>query len=200
MFLPKHKRRDNLNTKEPLVDKITGAPYYGSYFEASNGKKYTGKSPYDGENRELENLPEDAILPGTDNTIRGGKNAYDVLRNDAEAFKLKFTAPLPVYFPTSIPAGGSFKRYFAKDIRREKIVEISKDTYTSLKNRDTKYYYPNFVIAEVTWVVEGLLEDTTVGSYIVPSISSQNKNTIQSTNRLMPGLSDFITDYTQFAR
>lgn len=202
MFIPKHKRKDNLKVnQEPLVDKISGEFYYGPYFETSNGKKYTGTTPYSGNTRELEELPEDTVLPGTDDTtIRKGKNTYDILRNDPQAFNLKFTLPLPVYFPTNIPAGISFKRYFAKDIRTEKIVEISLQTYTDLKNKDTKYYYPNFVIVEVVWVIEGPATDTQSGSYIVPGVATQNRNAVQRAERIIPGLSNYITDYLQFVR
>lgn len=201
MFVPKHKRTDNLLTsQEALVDKLNGTLYYGPYFETSNGKKYTGTSPFSSDTRELEDLPEDVILPETNITYRNNKNTYDVLRNDAEAFKLKFTAPLPVHFPTEIPAGVSFKRYFAKDIRTEKIVEISLQTYTDLKNRDSKYYYPNFTIAEIVWVVEGPVADTQSGSYIVPGVATQNRNAVQRAERFIPGLSNYITDYLQFVR
>lgn len=201
MFVPKHKRKDNLlATQEALVDKLNDTLYYGPYFETSNGKKYSGESPFSGEARELENFPEDFIVPGTETTYREGKNTYDVLRNDPEAFKLKFTAPLPVYFPTSIPAGTSFKRYFAKDIRSTKIVEISKETYQELKDKSTKYYYPAYITVEVDWVVEGLLEDKKESSYIIPSISSQNRATVEKASIDMSGLLESIVDFAQFAR
>jgi len=182
------------------VDKVSGGLYYGPYFETSDGKKYTGTSPYSGDTRELDNLPEDAELPGSDITIRNSKNAYDVLRKDPEAFKLKFTATLPAYFPTVIPAGTSFLRYFAKDIRTEKIVEISQTTYKELASRNTKYYYPNFITTQIVWVVEGPLEDTNTGSYIVPGVATQNKNAVEKADKTMSGLTSYLTDYTQFAR
>jgi len=201
MFLPKHKRKDSQTiVGEPLVDKVSGVIYYGPYFETSTGKKFSGTTPYSDNVRELEDLPEDGILPGSDITIRNSKNAYDILRKDPEAFKLKFTAPLPSHFPVTIPAGVSFKRYFAKDIRTEKIIEISQQTFSELKNRDSKYYYPNFVTVEVVWVVEGPVEDTVSGAYIVPGIATQNKNAVQRANRTVAGLDQYLTDYTQFAR
>ena len=201
MFLPKHKRKDSQTiVGEPLADKVSGVLYYGPYFETSTGKKFSGVTPYSGDARELENLPEDAVVPGTDITIRNGKNTYDVLRKDPEAFKLKFTAPLPAHFPTTIPAGVSFKRYFARDIRTEKIVEISQQTFSELKNRDPKYYYPNFISVEVVWVVEGSVEDTVSGAYIIPGIITQNTNAIEKASKTVPGLQEYVTDYTQFAR
>jgi len=201
MFVPKHKRIDNLLTAgEPLVDKVSGVPYFGPYFETSNGKKYTGTSPLEGTPRELEDSPEDTILPETNITLRNNKNAYDVLRNDPEAFKLKITGPLPVHFPTNIPAGASFMRYFAKDIRTEKIVEINQNTYKELVSRSAKYYYPNFTTTQLLWVIEGPLQDTNTGSYTVPGIASQNKSATERANKVMSGLSGYITDYTQFAR
>jgi len=199
MFVPKHKRKDNLTSVGDLVDKSTGQVYSGTYFETSKGKKFSGTSPYSSNVKELENIPQDYETP-EGGTLRAGKNTYDVLRNDKAAFDLKYTATVPVYFPANIGETDSFKRYFARDKKTGKIVEINTGTYKSLKIKEAKYYHPGYDIAEIVWTITGSVGDIQNGSYIIPGVESKNRAAVLKAEELLPGLSSYLTNYTQFAR
>ena len=51
MYYPKSQIKSNLYTNgEEYINSITNITYRGYYYELSNGKSYTGKTPEDGPN------------------------------------------------------------------------------------------------------------------------------------------------------
>lgn len=156
------------------VVKSTGEEYKGMYFETSTGKYYSGTKPTEN-GVELEKLtanhwedlmPLALAIPGL---LRG-------------LFK-----PKP---KKGDSAKGVTKRYFIRNNRTSKIIEVDKPTYDQA-NREL----PNHTFAAVDWIIKGPAEDKVINGYPYEGAVSRNRKTIQALEKQIPGISTFITDY-----
>ena len=200
MFVPKHKRKDGLLTRGDLVDKLTLVPHFGYYFETSDGRKFTGKNPYDGPTTELVDAPEEVYNELTGTTARASKDLYDTLTQDKESYRLKITQALENYYPTKIPNTPSFKRYFARDKRSGKIYEINVNVYKALKTQQPTYYHPAYTILELEWALQGSIEDSILGRFVAPGVRTINTNTILAAETKLPGIKIYLVDPLQFVK
>lgn len=200
MFVPKHKRKDNLITQGGLVVKNSLVPYSGYYFEVSNGKKYTGRNPYDGVPQELVTPPMEIENEVTGQTYRTSKDLYDSLTKEADSYKLKITRAVEIYYPTNIPNTPTFKRYFARDKQNGKILEINVNVYKALKTQQPTYYFPRYDILELEWALQGSIEDTVVGKFTAPGIKSTNLRTVDKAEAKLPGIKRYLSNPLQFVK
>jgi hypothetical protein len=151
MYYPKSQITPNLYSDGRLYLTTTLQPYFGYYFETSDGKSFTGKEPNDGDNiRLITPEPEenqDIFTPGVEDLRFNRKNKkYSILINNTSPLTNDF--PIP-YNPQ--PTQGDYKtgeitRFFAKK-RNENIYYEVQDTGVSSN--------PIYFTFSLQWVISG---------------------------------------------
>ena len=181
MYLPKRKYQGNLKAAPgSLKVKATGEPYEGMYFRTYEEKLYSGTAP-SFQARELTTntfgISENLAIDGE--SVIGIPNEYDVLRSNDTEVQLKATLPVPLHYPK--PGNvESFTRYFAIDKTSQRVVEVSKVSYLSMKSQEPKYYYPKYDLRILEW-----------------SLTNVTENRI---NASIEGLDSYLKDPSQFVR
>jgi hypothetical protein len=90
-------------------------------------------------------------------------------------------------------ASGRYQRYFLKDTRTSKIVEVGVEDYNQARNQNSRQR------ASLPWQIEGPDEDTYINGYLYTGVKTNNKKTVDEANKTMSGLTDYISeDYTKF--
>jgi hypothetical protein len=156
MYYPKSQIITNLSSNGDLVYKSNNTPYFGFYYRLSNGKSLTGKTPQDGPNEELI-IPAPLDYP---ETINDGK--------------------VPIYYlnyPTEQDyQNGTFPRYFCKKANELIYIEISKNTFDKLTNKDPNIYWQLYVPFQINWKLTGSRENVfRVNRNIVEIAMNKNK-------------------------
>jgi hypothetical protein len=190
MYYPKSQIKTNLYTNGNLLSlSTTQESYTGYYYETSTGQQYTGKTPQDGPNillqtanfitnPEVENQftpPEEIVLlPSSDYT-------------DPNPLTVRI---IPIFNPT-LPTdqdkvNGQFNRYFCKKNNEIKYLEIDKNTYQQLLQKDSKIAWDLYTPAIVLWVIQG---DQT-------QVFNSNKATVQALEQNLPwyGFTQYFQD------
>ena len=203
MYLPRSKYTGNLHTTGgEYVYLADRTPYTGFYFKTYNSRYFTGPSP-SLESKELIPIPED-----TSNTIGSPLRQptlitdYDRIRNNTKEFNLKNTLPIPLHYPQPSEQDytkGTLERYFARENSTGLIKEINQETFNSLTSKENKYFYPNYTVIKLLWRITGSFSDRTVNNYRVPGIKTLNLQTIQNTEKILPGISGYLKDPLEFA-
>lgn len=159
-----------------FVIKKTGDEYKGFYIKTADKKYYSGKKPEDnGEELQeitpnyLEDLqPLAAIIPG----LLKGFFKPKVKKGDSER--------------------GKTQRFFIQPKTTQKISEVDKQTYYQAQNQLVNY---NF--AQVDWNIKGPANDQMINGYPFEGAASKNKKAIQALESQMPGISTFVTNYSE---
>ena len=198
MYLPKTKYIGGkfTNGEEWSLEGETTS-YVGYYFEVSNNRSYTGRRPGDGANNLLVPFIDESQTPN----LPVSKTTYDRIRNNAEAFALKRTLPVPIYYPVPTRQdyqNSKFIRYLAKEKLTGKVCEITLDTYIALNNNDTRYYYPGYITTKLFWTIIGPLEDTLVDGVVLFGAASINNKSRELADKEVPGAKKFLNNLAQF--
>jgi len=163
MYYPKSQIQENLSSNGDLSYKSSGTPYYGFYYRVSTGKYFTGKTPQDGPNEEL--------IPSPDSPT--------VLDEEGK---------VPVYYlNTPIDQDyqfGSFIRYFCKKANELIYIEISKQTFDKLINKDPKIYWELYVPFSIKWKLTGSREAVYKTNKNLVELTIQNQKLYQFDNYL----------------
>ena len=166
------------NVSFPEVDKkMVGSFYVGNYFKTSDGKFFTGKNPSDPKGVvELQQLKTELLVDPNAIQQFKVKTQQDVINKviDESINQSFFThkkefrlltkkqflseAPLPPKFKRFAPTEedyikGEINRYFTKHITNNIIIEISKDTYDSIKNKSKDIQHELYKIMSIKWLL-----------------------------------------------
>lgn len=180
MYLPKSKYKTRVTAGNEFQAQNSTVTYSGMYFETYLGEFFTGETPSNS-SVPLTRLAEQGDSVGR---IQQGPEAveytnYDFVRKDSKELELRSTLPLPLYYPK--PGNvENFTRYFAIDKTTQRVVEVSKDTYLSMKSQEPKYYYPKYDLKTLQW-----------------SLTNVAENRI---NASIEGLDSYLKDPSQFVR
>jgi len=153
MYYPKSQIKNNLYTNgDEYVLSTTQQSYKGYYYETSNGGKYTGKFPDDGSNILLIELTPSSDAPGKNNPILTLAISQYNTNIQPERF-----LPLPIQtLPTQKDKDlGSFPRYFCKKTNENLYIEINKEQFTKLQNRDKTIAWDLYTSLQVIWQIKG---------------------------------------------
>lgn len=85
-----------------------------------------------------------------------------------------------------------FNRYFAKDKRSGKIIEVDLKEYKKLSKMNS------FTGTELKWWIEGPVEDTFFNGYLYVGAINRNKKTVEQAEKDMRGLKSFLFDLKEF--
>ena len=164
MYYPKSQIKTNQTTLGREFQLVSSKKEYkGSYWSTSKGEYFTGKSPKDSPNERLEKISSMEIDPST------GKVFYEAFPNDffiestsyyaAKNISKKPKAPRnPIStFPSNIK--GNFTRYFASKTNEITFIEISKNEYDKLKNKNSEVNWTLYEPIKIEWMVEGTREE-----------------------------------------
>ena len=167
MYYPKSQIKTNLYTNgDEFINTITNQPYQGYYYETSNGQSYTGKNPQDKPNILLFSQKENLIYdptnvlddPDFSNTIYYSQIAdivYDLITN-TDTNQVRSIPSYNLTFPMDQDKlNGQFNRYFCKKNNEIKYLEIDKDTYQKLQNKDPKIAWDLYTPVTILWVIQG---------------------------------------------
>jgi hypothetical protein len=172
-YYPKSQIQTNLYTPgteyQTLLPK---KPYKGYYYCISNGSKYTGRFPGDGENIELKPIfNNDPQLP-TQPTISQQQTEqivsdlekYDDPYTDFDSgryIKLKNEKNNPKFIPSpsiTLPTIkdkriGVFNRFFCKKNNENIYFEINGETYIQLKNKESNIAHKLYTSTSLEWTL-----------------------------------------------
>lgn len=173
MYLPKTKYKKGVAKAGEYMDLKTGKPYIGTVVETYNKEVYPGSIP-----SEIGPLLVPTNTGNENPTIQG-----------VIPFR---PTPTETDYVT-----GSFTRYFCKDLRTGKVVEIGKDNYKALLLEQRK----TLKFISINWLIRGKEEDTVVGKYLYPGIRSHNTDTINQAEEELPGIkTQVLTDPIQYLK
>lgn len=178
MYYPKSQIKTNqYSNGGDYVLSTSKEAYMGYYYILSNGKAYTGKTPQDGPNvllvpplnvtQPTEATLEDPIIYALDAGKEGDgllyefdTNQYFDLTNSDNSATFKFVPTFNLTFPTSQEEiNGEFYRYFCKKNNEIKYLEISRDTFLKLQNKDSSIEWTLYTPASILWQIRGTQSD-----------------------------------------
>ena len=175
MYFPKSQITPNLYTNgNEYTIKSTGKNYVGPYWKSSTGKFFTGKTPQDAPIQELDKIKYQESSPISSPTLEvvlfsndADPVVYSELYNGFEIEKYTNLAkidinkkiPVPVYSP-ALPIQqdyqiGEFRRYFCKKINEIIYLEINKDTFDKLVNKNSNIFYQLYQPFNIPWQLTG---------------------------------------------
>lgn len=176
-YLPAFTYTDPKSTSGgEFVVKRTGDEYKGFYIKTAENKFYSGTKPEDN-GEELEEMTSTFV-------------------EDLMPLSVNIAGLLKGFFKPSLKKGDSRKgvlqRFFIQPKTTQKISEVDLDTYTQAQDQLVNY---NF--AQVDWNIKGPANDQMINGYPFEGAASKNKKAIQALESQMPGISTFITNYSE---
>jgi hypothetical protein len=176
-YLPKHKQAAKDKLKElggSLLDPKTGLNFSGKFIQDYLGRFFKG----DKLTRNSEPLEYAAPSHGEEN-------------NDTRFISQKVTPSSADY------AKGVLKRFFCKDSRTNKIIEVEGEKYKLLK-KESKLYRR---VIRIEWYITGDPEDQIIGGYLYPGTKAKNQDVINKAEKILPGIgAQILKDPSQFVR
>lgn len=178
-YLPKHKQVAKEKLKElggSLLDPKTGLRFAGKFIQDHLGNFIKGdKVTKDAE--PLEYVPPSDISEAGKYDTRFISQLVEPSANDYQK--------------------GSLARYFCKDSRTNKIIEVSTERYKELK-KESKLYRR---VLRIEWYITGEPEDQIINGYLYPGTKAKNQDVINQAEKILPGIGEqILKDPSQFVR
>lgn len=169
-YYPLSQIKPSLYTNgEEYVLSTTQENYIGYYYELSNGKRYTGKTPQDGLNiLLLPNLslplnlvqetageviePFNILTPDVDNPSLYSPLDKKILGGLSNRFVPLYNATQPTQQDYNV---GVFTRYFCKRRNQNTYIEIDQKTYNLLKQKSKNIAWDLYAPIQMLWYLTG---------------------------------------------
>lgn len=176
-YVPKHKQEEVKATAEQFINAATGLPHIGPVIKDFLGNFFKGSSPADIK-------PENALAQ------------RDATEADAELYAQEMG--VKPFYPKPSPKDlekGAIKRFFVKDGRSGKIVEINNTDFKSQKAQKKLYKK----VLRIEWYITGEPEDKIINGYKYPGTKSKNQDVINQAEKILPGIGkQILKDPGQF--
>mgnify|MGYP000194437083 CR=1 FL=1 len=172
MWLPAFKYIKGLLAQQGQFLLPTGQPYQGSYHKLYNGQTYTGNVP----NVDSIEIFADDSEPHLPEPTYEDKIVSEQVYPVPEDYKKGF-----------------FLRYFIKDTRNGKIIEVKKQTST--QKLKEKY----LIGTSIKWIIDKPIKDIFNQGYLFKGAITRNKENAKKGALILKGLDTFITEYDKFA-
>lgn len=160
MYYPQSQIKTNLYTNgNELVYKTNESPYIGFYWTTSDGKYYTGKTPQDTPVNELIlSIPQLNIESQLNASEVNTYSSNVVLYNQLNSLTTN-TLLIPTYYQT-LPTQqdyqiGEFRRYFVKKTNELLYIEVNKDTYDNIVNKNSQWLWQDYLAFNIPWSISG---------------------------------------------
>ena len=178
-YLPKHKQAAKEKLKElggSLIDPKTGLRYAGKFIQDYLGKFTKG-------DKVTKNAEPLEYIPPSDISESG--------KYDTRFISQKVEPSLIDY------QKGKLARYFCKDSRTNKIIEVTTERYKELK-KESKLYRR---VLKIEWYISGEPEDQIINGYLYPGTKAKNQDVINQAEAILPGIGEqILKDPGQFVR
>lgn len=191
-YYPKSQVKTNLYTKGGEFQlKSTKQKYSGYYWKNSKGEIFTKKTPNVGGSELLELIPKISTPSINTVTYVEGNNVYNSLKkiNIADSLLLpSYQKPSPTSKDYDL---GNFNRFFAKKTNENLYIEVSKNVYSKLNQKNKAYDYKSYLIFKLLWTLTG---NST-------QVAETNKNIITLTEQTygIVGLKNYLKfNYLEF--
>ena len=158
-YLPKIKQLIGGKLKGFLKDPSTGLRFNGSFVRDFKGNFFKGKS-VTSKSKPLEFVPEGSI-------------------SEDKVFRNVHVTPSSQDY-----VKGSTIRYFARDTRDGKVVELDKVSYLKIQ-KEKKLYRKTL---KVQWYIKGNPEDEIINGYLYPGLKAKNSDVAKKADKLLPGI------------
>ena len=195
MYYPKSQIKTNLYTNgNEFMYVSNNTPYIGFYWMTSDMKYFTGKTPQDMPVQELT-----LIYVNNTTTTQPIINELN-FSNQTFVYNQLKPSPTNTYnLPTSYQPQptqqdyqiGEFRRYFTKKTNEIIYIEVDKDTYENILNKNPQWSYQYYIVFNIPWVISG--DKLTV--------AKTNKNIVDLTIQRfdLPKFNMYLkNDYTKF--
>ena len=199
MYYPSSQITPNLYTNGgEYILASNQQPYSGYYWKTSQDRFFTGKNPQDAPIQKLIPINElytsNIELPNSSYTELY-QGSIEVIEYQEINDKIYEPVQVPTYFLT-LPTNddyqiGEFRRYFCKKVNELLYLEINKDTYTKLTNKDSTILYQLYLSFNIPWQLIGDKEQ----------VFKVNKNIVELTskNLKLARFSDYLqNDFTKY--
>lgn len=91
---------------------------------------------------------------------------------------------------------GTITRYFLKKINSTKIIEINQQQFKDFNNEKID---PNlYTVTSLLWHITGAISDIQNGRILTIGVRSKNKKVVNNTNKIMPGINKYLTNFIEF--
>jgi hypothetical protein len=159
MYYPKSQIKTNLYTNgNEFMYVSNNTPYIGFYWMTSDMKYFTGKTPQDMPVQELT-----LIYVNNTTTTQPIINELNFSNQTFVYNQLKPSSINTYNLPTSYQPQptqqdyqlGEFRRYFAKKTNEIIYIEVDKDTYENILNKNPQWSYQYYIVFNMPWVISG---------------------------------------------
>jgi hypothetical protein len=208
-YYPSFAIKPNLNTTGTEFT-LNGVPYAGPYYETYDGRAFTGSTPEQGSNQELQRVPIYLSAPGINDANMSLRLRKSLASKTGVTESTNAVNRIPgqpnSYYPQPLEQDykkGYIIRYFTKkENERGFVTEISQDEYNSIINGTADYDISIYQTTTILWKLTGPLNSKRESQYnIIPGIIETNQRLTENANRTFLGIVDFIGgDYAKFAR
>lgn len=185
MYYPLAKITPNLYTSgNEFAIASTGKDYKGYYFSTYDGRYFTNSAPGS----------DSAELVKYSSGVGQSLSSLKYSRSEPSQSSTGHYTPLPTQEEYD---AGYMLRYFIKRVNGDSstIRELSREDFNAIQ-RD-----PLYNSTMLMWRLTGLLEDTPLsGNAVMPGVITLNTNTIKLGEKFIPGISQYLTNITQFYR
>lgn len=176
-YYPKSQIKTNLYTKGGELQIVsTKENYIGYYWKTSKGEFFSNKNPNVGGSLELKVISITPLPKTQKITFTKGNTVYNTLKkvNTSNSFLVPpYYKPIPTFKDYEI---GNFTRFFAKKTNENLYIEISKNIYTKLKNKNKSYNYFSYLIFDIIWVITGNISQVNQINLATTQFIEQNLN------------------------
>jgi hypothetical protein len=171
MYYPLSQIQTNLYTNgNELIVASTKIAYSGYYWKTSKGEYFSGKTPQDLPSQKLvlSNTQPEASPANVNASTTTVPSIYSILKLSQPKIIINSYFPQPTQDEYN---AGEFVRYFYKKVNELIYMEINKDDYFNLANRNPQYDYALYVPFYTHWQLTGNKEQ----------VYNTNKNMVQLT-------------------
>jgi len=177
MFLPRSKYKGPFTAtggEQELLVKSTLKPYRGKYIVTYKGQYFSGSTP--------QEAKDELILKSSYEEKEKNKNNHII---ESETF----IEPTESDYKKS-----TYTRYFAKDLRSLKIIEITKPEFIRVGK------LPAHSVVSLDWYLKGPAENTKYRGYMYYGAKSRNAKAVLEAEKTIDGLSNYLKDLGQFVK
>jgi hypothetical protein len=176
MYIPKSKQKQGGKPEGNLIDPKTGLKFAGKFVQDYLGNFFKGDKVTS------KSVPLE-LVPFSDAT-------------EAAKFGVDFVSSY-VSPPASAYDKGTYPRFFAKDSRTGKVIEMTKERYDAEK-KEKKLYRRTL---RIEWYVTGNPEDEIINGYLYPGTKAKNQDVINQAEQILPGIGEqILKDPAQFVK
>ena len=175
MYLPKSKYKGPFTAADGAKKVLvldTKEIYKGKYFVTYKDELYEGRFPKEA-GRQL--IFESVLLKKEKESSRELKPQPSLVIPTEKDYESK-----------------KFKRYFSRDKRSGKIIELNRKEFNNLKK------YPSYMGLELEGWIEGPVKDTLYNNYLYKGAATRNRETINKHKKAFKGIEEYLFALDEF--